>query len=172
MHDQWNQTFSPVTTAVDRSPSLADVSPVSTTLRWGHHHPHQSPVMSDPGVSAQQVDHNSVAQPSPVTYNYIVDTGERPMSYSPAADPSMMQPYPTPATSESVNGYCQSPHSAPQMNSTIPSPAYAQFPGTPQSYMATSPHDSDPNMQMMPPQRSQVEAQTMMYSMHASIKDE
>jgi hypothetical protein len=168
LQDQWNPTFSPVTTAVDRSPSLADVSPVSTTLRWAPH-PQHSPVMSDPGVSAQQVD--QVAQPSPVSYNYIVDNDQRSLSYSPATDPSMMQPYPTPATSEPVNGYGPSPHTAAQMSSAIPSPAYAQFPGTPQSFIASSPHDTDPSMHMMPPQRTPVEAQPMMYSMQ-QMKDE
>jgi hypothetical protein len=162
MQDQWNPTFSPDTTSVDRSPSLADVSPVSTTLRWGSN-PQPSPVMSDQGVPA---DH--AVQQSPVGYSYMMEGPERHLSYSPATEHAMMAPYPTPTHSEPVNGYGP-PHSGPQMSQTIPSPAYAQFPGTPQSFIATSPHDNDVNMQMM--QRTPVETKQMMYSVPTSLKD-
>jgi hypothetical protein len=162
----WNPAFpSPVTTAVDRSPSLADVSPVSTTIRWGAH-PQPSPVMSDPGPPVDPS--GAVPQHSPVTYNYMIDGSERALSYSPVADPSMMQPYPTPAVTEAGFG---PPHSGPQMTSAIPSPAFTQFPNTPQSFMATSPHEADPNMQMMQ-QRTPVESGPVMYNIPNGLKEE
>jgi hypothetical protein len=161
IQEHWN--FSPVNTTVERSPSLADVSPVSTTLRWAPH-PQPSPVMSDP---PQQVDH-SVPQHSPVAYNYMLDNGERTITYSPAADGSMMA-YPTPTASESVNGFV-SHHSGPQMSQSVPSPAYAHYPTTPQSFISTSAHD-DPNMHMGP-QKTPVENQPMMYCIPGQMKDE
>jgi hypothetical protein len=168
MQEQWNPTFSPVTTAVDRSPSLADVSPVSTTLRWNSH-PQPSPAMSDPGVPTQQMEH-SMPQPSPLHYGYLMDNGERTITYTPSSDP-MMQPYPTPVGSEPVNGYGTPQHSGPQMTPGVPSPAFAQYPATPQSFHAQSPHphDMESNLQMMAPQRTSVDS---MYSMPAPLKDE
>jgi hypothetical protein len=160
MQDQWNQNFSPVTTAVDRSPSLADVSPVSTSLRWGAH-PQPSPVLSDHGMTAQSVDQQN--------YGYLMDGSERHISYSPSAEHSMMAPYPTPTHSEPINGYGP-PHSGAQMSQTIPSPAYTQFPGTPQSFIG-SPHENDGHMQMMQ-QRTPIDNQPMMYSVPNNLKDD
>jgi hypothetical protein len=118
--------------------------------------------MSDPGVPHQQVDH-SVPQHSPVAYNYILDNGERTITYSPAGDGSMMA-YPTPTTAESVNGFV-SQHPGPQS-----SPAFAPYPTTPQSFISTSAHD-DPNMHMMA-QKAPVESQQMMYCIPGQMKDE
>jgi len=163
----WNPAFpSPVTTTAERSPSLADVSPVSTTMRWGGPHPQPSPVMSDPG---RPHDPSAHPQHSPVGYNhhYMLDGAERALSYTPVADHSMMQPYPTPAVSEPGYG---PQHSGPQMTPAIPSPAYAQFPNTPQSYIATSPHDAEHNMHMMQ-QRTPVEQPPVMYN-HLPMKEE
>lgn len=165
MQDQWNQTFSPVTTAVDRSPSLADVSPVSTSLRWGAH-PQPSPGLSDHGMAPQSVEH--VSQAGSVRYGYIMDGSERHISYSPSAEHAMMAPYPTPTHSEPVNGYGP-PHSG-SMSQAIPSPAYNQFPGTPQSFIG-SPHESDGHMHMMQ-QRTPIENQQMMYSVPNNLKDD
>jgi regulator of replication initiation timing len=146
--DQWNQAYcSPVTSGVDRSPSLADVSPVSTNMRWGAPH-HHSPMASagDMNHHHHAIDHNGnsvqVPQHSPVAYGYMLDGSDRALSYSPAGDPSMMAPFPTPATTDSVHSGFPHHSQNQQMTPTMPSPAYAQFPGTPQSFIATSPHEA------------------------------
>lgn len=165
--DHWNSAFahSPVSSAVDRSPSLADVSPVSTTMRWGPH-AQPSPALSDSGNG---VDHHGCPQPSSVNYSYILDNG-RALSYSPAADGGLMQQFSTQGNGpDSMVAYA--PNSGPQMSQPIPSPAYTQYPATPQSFIATSPHETDASLHLMS-QQSPVEAQPIMYSMPTTIKEE
>jgi len=75
----------------------------------------------------------------------------RGISYSPAADGAMMQPYST----------------QPQMTPTLPSPAFTNYgPTTPNGCYATSPHEQE-GMQMLG-QPSPIEAQPIMYSMPTS----
>lgn len=165
--DAWNGTYSPVSSTVERSPSLADVSPVSTNIRWGPTHPH-SPVISDAGHS---VDGSS--GPQGVNYNYMLDNTGRPMAYASASEGAMMSTYAASNPSPTANGY-PSQLSAPQLTPTVPSPAYGQFPGTPQSFISASPHHDDHQnmqqlMQQQQQQRTPVEAQSMMYG---SVKEE
>ncbi|KAF2668244.1 hypothetical protein BT63DRAFT_271856 [Microthyrium microscopicum] len=165
--DHWNQSaFHSPTSGVDRSPSLADVSPVSTSIRWAPH-PHPSPALSDQGG----VDPNTgCPQPSPVNFNYMLDNG-RSISYSPASDPSMMQQFSQAGGHDHSHAFAS--HSQSQMSAPIPSPAYTQYPATPQSFIATSPHEADASLQHLMSQQSPVEAQPIMYSMPTnSIKEE
>jgi hypothetical protein len=132
---------------------------------WNQHHPPMpSPVVSDAGPP---VDGSGQSYAS-----YIqVDSSGRPISYSSAGDGTGMMPQysaaqQSPITTQSGGG--------PQMTATMPSPAYTQFPGTPQSYIASpgeDPNMQDPNMHLMQ-QRTQVEAQPIMYSMPTSMKDD
>jgi hypothetical protein len=84
----------------------------------------------------------SASQHSPVTYancNYMIDGTDRSLSYSPAGT-DMMAPFPTPATPD-VNSGFPTQASGQQLTPTMPSPAFTQYPGTPTSFIATSPHE-------------------------------
>jgi hypothetical protein len=164
--EAWNGAYSPVSSAAERSPSLADVSPVSTNIRWGPTHPH-SPVISDEGHSVDG------SQSQAVNYNYMLDSTGRPITYTSASEGAMLSTYAASNPSPTANGY-QSQLSGPQITPTVPSPAYGQFPGTPQSFISASPHHEEhPNMQqLMQQQRTPVEVQSMMYGVPGSIKDE
>jgi hypothetical protein len=172
---------SPVgSTGVDSSPSLADVSPVSTSMhRWGAP-PHPSPIAvhHNPMDHSQHqhhhhhhhhVDANGVPQSSQVAYSYMLDANDRAISYSPAGDANLMAPFPTPA-SDGVSGFPQNGpggHHQQQMTPTMTSPAFAQFPGTPQSFIATSPHEPDHTTQQLMSQGGTVDGQNVMFTMPA-----
>lgn len=164
--EQWNIPYaSPVSTANERTPSLADVSPLSNSMRWGQH-PQPSPVLSDAGHQ----QHNASCQPqSSVGYSYMMDHHGRALSYSPAAESHMMHhqhQFTSSGAPENVVSY------APQHSGHLPSPAYSQYPSTPQSFLATSPHhEAESKFQTMA-QQSPVEAQPIMYNMPSSLKEE
>jgi hypothetical protein len=165
--EPWNGAYSPTSSGVDSrgSPSLADVSPVVTgpgsMHHWNQHHaPMPSPAVSDAGPHADG---------SGQSYGYLqMDNSGRPLSYSPAGD-GMMPQYSNAGASPIVTQAGNS-----QMSATMPSPAYTQFPATPQSFITSPGEDpsmQDPNMHLMQ-QRTPVEAQPIMYSMPTSMKDD
>jgi hypothetical protein len=166
--DPWNGNYSPVS-AVERSPSLADVSPVATNIRWGPTHP-DSPVISDAGHSV-----DGSQQPQAVTYNnYLIDSNGRHMAFSTAAsDAALMSSYAASNPSPTNNGYPPQMSCA-QISPAVPSPAFAQFPATPQSFMSASPHHEQDHMQhmMQQQQRTPVEAQAMIYGVPSNVKEE
>jgi hypothetical protein len=103
----------------------------------------------------------------------MIDNQGRALSYSPAAESHMMHhhhQFSSSTAPDSVGSFAPQ-HSGNPMSGTLPSPAYSQYPATPQSFMATSPHEAEPKFQMMG-QQSPVEAQPIMYSMPTTIKDD
>lgn len=172
--DPWSGAYSPVS-AVERSPSLADVSPVATNIRWGPTHP-DSPVISDSGHSvdgSQQHQHQHQHQAQAVPYNnYLIDSTGRPMAFSAAGDAALMSSYAASNPSPTTNGY-PTQMSCAQISPAVPSPAFAQFPATPQSFMSASPHHEQDHMQqLMQQQRTPVDAQAMMYGVPSNGKEE
>jgi hypothetical protein len=125
-----------------------------------HQHQHQTHHHVDANGAPM-----SVAQSSPVAYSYMMES-DRALSYSPAGDPNLMAPFPTPA-SDGVGGFPSSAHGHQQMTPTMPSPAYAQFPGTPQSFIATSPHEPDHTTQQLMSQGGHVDGQNVMFTMQS-----
>jgi len=154
--DSW--AYSPVSAAVERSPSLADVSPINTNVRWGTPHGQVSPPVTEAERMVQPIDVN-VQQP--VNYNYIVDSAGRPVHYQ---EQAAIVPYPSASASPShITEY----HSRQSSAQIAPSPAFTPFPSH-QSYIAASPHEE--TMPMMQP--TPMHAQHMAYSMTPSMKSE
>jgi len=157
-HDTWANAYSPVSAGVERSPSLADVSPMNSNVRWGTPHGQISPPVTEADRMMQPVDTN-VQQP--VNYNYIVDSAGRPMHYQ---EQTPMVSYPPSSASPShITEY----HSRQSSAHIAPSPAYASF-TNPQTYITASPHEEA--MPMMQP--TPMHAQHIAYGMTPNMKSE
>lgn len=154
--DTWVNTYSPVS-AVERSPSVADVSPINGTVRWNTPHGQINPPVTEPDRMMQPVD--AIVQ-QPVNYNYMVDSAGRPVHYQ---EQTPIASYPQPSASPSHLAEYHSRHSSAQI---APSPAYAPYPN-PQPFMAASPHEEVPMMQQAP-----MHAQHMAYNMPPNMKSE
>ncbi|KAE9984942.1 hypothetical protein BLS_000521 [Venturia inaequalis] len=167
----WNSAYSPVSSTMERSPSIADASPVVGNLRWNSHHspigPERHMQTMDPALQQQQ-------QYAP-NHNYVVDTNGRPIQhhqqYQP--EPQMMAPY---AQTRSPTGHVPDYHPGHSNAQMAPSPAtaYPTYPHSQgQAYMPVSPHE--PGQMQMMQQRSGMEAQQqpqqqqMMYNMHPNM---
>lgn len=160
--ESWQNAYSPVSSTIERSPSLADVSPASANMRWGPPHPSQvnSPAIPEPERNMHQVDSN--VQQHPVSYGYVMDPGGRPIQYQP--DGQMMSPYPpTSAPAVHMTDY-NGRHSSAQI-SPASAPTYSQYPGS--GYMPASPHESEPLMH-----RPSLDSQQLMYNMPSNMKSE
>ncbi|KAF2435449.1 hypothetical protein EJ08DRAFT_656450 [Tothia fuscella] len=162
-HEAWQNAYSPVSSTIERSPSLADVSPATSNLRWGPPHAQVSPSIPEPERNMHQVDPNSRHQP--VSYNYVLDASGRPMQYQPEGQ--LMSGYP-PATSPGghMTEY-HGAHSNAQM-APAPAPSYTQY-AAPPNYLPASPHESEP-MPLM--HRPTMESQQLMYNMPSNMKSE
>ncbi|TID26689.1 bzip transcription [Venturia nashicola] len=177
--EAWNTTYSPVSSTIERSPSIADASPVAGNMRWNSQHSPVGPPIPEPERHMQPMDPalQQQQQYAP-SHNYVVDTNGRPMQhhqqYQP--EPQMMAPYaqarsPTGHVAEYHPGHSNA-HMAP--SSATAYPAYPHPQG--QAYMPVSPHE--PEQMHMIQQRSGMEAQQpqqqqIMYNMHSnSMKHE
>lgn len=155
--EQWGSAYSPASTAIDRSPSVADVSPVAGQMRWG-----QTPTQVNPPVHEQERPMHPVdpGMQQPMGYSYAIDTNGRPVqpvqSVGYHSEPQMIPGYTQPTSPADYHGrHPGRPISNPQ------APTYAQYPA-PQGYLPHSPHDHDPHMQMMHHQAMDSQ-QRMMY---------
>ncbi|KIW02273.1 uncharacterized protein PV09_06423 [Verruconis gallopava] len=164
--EQWGATYSPATSSIDRSPSIADVSPVAGTMRWGQNSPQVSAPIHEPERPMHPVD--PTIQQS-MNYNYAIDSSGRPVQpVQPVAyhsEAPMMPAYTQPASPADYHGR----HPGQQIPAAQ-TPAYAQYPAA-QGFIPHSPHESDPHLQMMHRQ-SLDSQQQIMYSMPPNMKAE
>lgn len=176
--EAWNNAYSPVST-IERSPSIADASPVAGNMRWNSHHSPVGPPIPEPERHNMQPMDPALQQQQQyaANHNYVVDTNGRPMQhhqqYQP--EPQMMAPY---AQTRSPTGHVPEYHPGHSNAQMVPSPAtaYPTYPHS-QGYIPASPHE--PEQMHMMQQRPGMEAQQqpqqqqIMYSMHSnSMKHE
>lgn len=170
--EPWNTAYSPVSSTIERSPSIADTSPVAGNMRWNSHHSPVGPPIPEPERHMQPMDPALQQQQYAPNHNYVVDTNGRPMhhqQYQP--EPQMMAPY---AQTRSPTGHVPEYHPGHSGAQMAPSPAtaYPPYPHS-QGYIPASPHEPEQQMQMMqrPGMESQ-QQQQIMYNMHPNMKHE
>jgi hypothetical protein len=156
--ESWQSAYSPVSSTIERSPSLADVSPAPANMRWNPHHSQVSPPIPESERNIHAVDPN-IQQQHPVNYGYVLDPNGRPIQYQ--AEGQMMSNYPPTSAPPGHMGDYHGRHSSAQM-APAPAPAYAQYPG-PSQYMPASPHESEHSIPIM--HRPTMESQQLMYNM-------
>jgi hypothetical protein len=164
--EQWGHAYSPASSTLDRSPSVADVSPVVGTMRWSQQPPQVSTPVHEPERSMHPVDHGMQQQ---ISYNYSIDPDGRPVQpVQPAqfhSEPQML-----PAYTQSTSPADYHPRHSNQPMPTAQTPTYAQY-QAPQAYMPHSPHDPDHHLQMMHRQ-SMDSQQQLLYNMPQNMKAE
>ena len=164
--EQWSSAYSPASTTMDRSPSVADVSPVAGQLRWGQSQPQVPATVHEP----ERPMHHPVDQgmQQPISYSYAMDPSGRPVQpVHPVAyhtEAQMMPAYTQPTSPADYHARHPGPQIPPPQ-----APTYAQYPA-PQAYMPHSPHDPDPHMQMM--HRQPMDSQPQMMYMPQNMKAE
>jgi hypothetical protein len=160
-HETWNGAYTPVSSAIERSPSIADVSPVTSSMRWTPAH-HQ---LSPPSTESERMMHHPIEQSidpavqQPVSYPYMVNNSGPPVHYQ--GETSIVT-YPTTSSAPPQMPDYHPRQSGAQM---APSPAYPPFP-THQDYIAPSPHEEH-GIPMM-----QGQHQHLLYSMPPHMKPE
>ena len=165
--EQWSSAYSPASTTMDRSPSVADVSPVAGQMRWGQNQPQMPPTVHEPERPMHAVD---PGMQQPMGYSYAVDPNGRsvqpvqPVAYH--SEAQMMPAYTQPTSPADYHARHPGPPIPPPQ-----APTYAQY-SAPQGYahMPHSPHDPEQHMQMM--HRQPMETQPQMMYMPQNMKAE